>query len=291
MQLVQDEEADPTGRIWIGNPVPVVDNIDPHHPGRVWLAFTRSNERVFVAHSDDHGATWSKRREITSTASKPEWGWYATGPVHGIQLERGPHKGRLILPCDHRILEPEHLGAHIVYSDDHGETWKLGATDTHLATDPLHPNENVAVELVDGRIYVNARDHQGSHPATRAIATSSDGGESYDAPFRAESNITSPVVQNSLVRVAARDRGDDENILVYCGPGHPRERRDLTILTSRDEGKTWTREAVIHTGPAAYSDVVALGNGRFGVLYEAGERLYDEIIFATLALDDLGSDQ
>ena len=29
------------------------------------------------------------------------WGWYATGPVHGIQLQRGKHAGRLVVPCDH----------------------------------------------------------------------------------------------------------------------------------------------------------------------------------------------
>ena len=43
MQLVQDEWADPTAKVWIGNPTPVVDLLDPKHPGRIWLVFTRSN--------------------------------------------------------------------------------------------------------------------------------------------------------------------------------------------------------------------------------------------------------
>ena len=37
MQLVQDEWADPTAKVWIGNPTPVVDLLDPKHPGRIWL--------------------------------------------------------------------------------------------------------------------------------------------------------------------------------------------------------------------------------------------------------------
>jgi sialidase-1 len=289
MQLVQDETADPTANIWIGNPTPVVDLLNSAHPGRIWLVFTRSNEQMFVTSSDDHGATWSERRDITSTAGNPKWAWYAAGPVHAIQLIRGPHAGRLVVPCDHRIGDPKRgsWGSHLVYSDDHGHTWKLGAADTHATADPLHPNECVAVELVDGRIYVNAREHQGSDPATRTIAFSSDGGETFDAPFVAEPNITSPVVQNSLIRFAATDLGDDRNLLVYCGPGHPKERRDLTILVSRDEGKSWTQKTVIHPGPAAYCDLVKLNGKQFGVLFEAGQPLYGEILFAAVGLDEL----
>jgi sialidase-1 len=151
LEFVQDEEEDPKATVWIGNPTPIVDQTDPKHPGRIWLVFTRSNARMFVTSSDDNGKTWAKRREITSAAVKPEWDWCAAGPVHGIQLERGPHAGRLIAPCDHQNKTRKTWGSHIVYSDDHGTTWKLGATDTRAFDDPLHPNECVAVELADGR--------------------------------------------------------------------------------------------------------------------------------------------
>jgi sialidase-1 len=286
-KLVQDEWENPTAKIWIGNPSPVADLADKQHPTRIWLAFTQSNVRIYVTSSDDHGETWSERRNITPTAGKKEWDWYAAGPGHGIQLERGPHAGRLLIPCDHQVKAEASWGAHFVYSDNHGRTWKLGAAATHAADDPLHPNESVAVELVDGRVLLNSRDQHGSEPATRAIAYSSDGGETFDAPFVAEPNITTPVVQNSLVRFAVIDRGDDRNILVYACPGDSRARRDLTILVSFDEGKTWTQGTVLHSGPAAYSDLVKLDEKRVGVLYEAGKPLYREIVFATFAVDDL----
>ena len=95
----------------------------------------------------------------------------------------------------------------------------------------------MAVELADGRVYVNARATSGSDPATRTIAYSSDGGETFDAPFVAEPNITSPVVQNSLVRLTLAEPGDRRNVLVYCGPGHPKERRDLTMLRASTKEK------------------------------------------------------
>jgi sialidase-1 len=282
---VQDESADPTAKVWIGNPTPVVDMTDPQHPGRIWLVFTRSNEAMFVTSSDDSGKSWSDRRDITPTAGNKQWGWYAAGPVHGIQLKRGPHAGRLIIPCDHRVGQQGGWGSHLVYSDDHGTSWKLGAADTHSIDDPIHPNECVATELVDGRIYVNTREHLGSDPATRAVAYSSDGGETFDAPFAAEPNIVSPVVQNSLIRFAAIDEGAAKNLLVYAGPGHSKQRRDLTLLTSSDEGRTWSKRLVLHNGPAAYSDLVKLDDNRVGSLYEAGDKLYDEILFAAVPIE------
>jgi hypothetical protein len=56
---------------------------------------------------------------------------------------------------------------------------------------------------------------------------------------------------------------------------------------SFDEAKTWRRKTVIHRGPVAYSDIVKLNGERVGVLYEAGKKLYDEIVFATFGLEDL----
>ena len=225
MQLVQDEWGDPAAAVTIGNPVPVVDRLDPAHPGRIWLAFTRNNERVLVTFSDDHGATW-----------------------------------------------------------------QIGAVDTRAPQGQLHPNECVAVELVDGRIYVNARDQHGSDPATRAVASSSDGGATFDAPFAAEPVFTTPVVQNSAVRFAAVDQGDARNVLVYSGPGHATKRRDLTIWLSEDEGESWSVKTVLHRGPAAYSDLVKLDGETIGVLYEAGQSLYDEIIFASFGLETIAAE-
>jgi sialidase-1 len=287
MTLVQDEWSDPTARVWIGNPSPVVDLLDERAPGRIWLAFTRSNAGMFVTHSDDHGKTWAKRRDVSKETLDPDWGWCAAGPVHAIQLKRGTHKGRLVVPCDHQQKDAGTWGAHLMLSDDHGKTWRLGAADTRSLGDAIHPNECVAVELNDGRIYVNARDQHGSNPATRAVAYSSDGGETFDAPFAPEPNITTPVVQNSAIRFAGKSDGNDRSILIYSCPGHRKQRRDLTILASFDEGQSWPIKTVLHKGPAAYSDLIKLDDERVGVLYEGGEKSYGEIVFSVFEVDDL----
>lgn len=273
--------------ITVGNQTPVVDLLDPEYPGRIWMPFTLENDRVFVTYSDDHGASWSPHVEVTSTVKQANWGWYATGPVHGIQLTRGANAGRLIIPSDHRRSDITAWGSHVMYSDDHGLTWQLGAIDTRSNGEPVFPNENVATELVDGRVYFNARDQQGSSAENRAIAYSSDGGITYDAPFVADGQFVTPVVQNSVLRFAATDEGDPQNILIYSGPGQANSRSDLTIRVSLDEGTTWLAPTVVHPGPAAYSDLVKLSDEQIGVLFEAGPTLYSQIVFGYFDYADL----
>jgi sialidase-1 len=296
LQVVQDNAdfaqyfpANDAPPITVGNQSPVVDLLDPVHPGRIWMPFTLENDRVFTTYSDDHGVTWAPHQEITAAAKDPAWGWYATGPVHGIQLTRGEHAGRLIIPSDHNLAGIASGGAHVLYSDDHGQSWQIGAVDTNIRSQSTSsPNENFAVELVDGRVYFNARDGHAANPGNRSLAYSSDGGLTYDQPqFVHDPRITTAVVQNSGVRFRAVDQGDDENVILYAGPGDPSARIDLTIRVSTDETASWEKTTVIHPGPAAYSDIVKLNANQFGVLFEAGASLYDEILFAYMDYDDL----
>ncbi|MBH55450.1 MAG: hypothetical protein CMI18_14050 [Opitutaceae bacterium] len=100
-------------------------------------------------------------------------GWYATGPGNGIQLTRGPHNGRLVIPANHsdRITaerDSKTYRSHIIYSDDHGKSWRLGAIQEPLT------NESTVVELADGSVMQNMRSYHGK--GNRAVAVSEDGG-------------------------------------------------------------------------------------------------------------------
>lgn len=313
LQVVQESDdflslfGDNPPPITIGNPAPVVDLMDPEHPGRIWLPYTLENDRVFVVHSDDHGQTWSARREITTDVKRDGWGWYATGPVHSIQIQRGPHAGRLVVPTDHRLgnagSDRGPNGAHVVYSDDHGRTWKLGAVDDTY-DDGLNANETTVVELNDGRLYFNTRDQNGSAPGTRGEAYSADGGSTFtfsgDDKYKwfqpCPAILDPPVVQCALLRGASTLDGDPRNVILFSGPDEDgptgKGRSDLRIRYSTDETGTWQDGPLIHVGPAAYSDMVKLAprGEMIGILYEAGDAgksAYSRIDFTTFSLSEL----
>lgn len=260
MQLVH-EEGD-TAKITIGNPCPVVDRTT----GTIWLPFNRDNDDVFVTFSNDDGLTWAEPRKITSEVKPSDWNWYATGPGNGIQIRAGKYKGRLVIPCDHRVKSRdgwEKAGrSHVIYSDDHGKTWKLGGvTDWSM-------NECAVVELSDGRLMLNMRNYRGNN--RRGVAISNDGGESW-SEVRDDPALIEPVCQASLIRLP---KGE----LVFSNPASKKRER-LTVRFSTDQGQTWPTSRLLYEGSAAYSSLAALPDGKIGILFERDS--YKTITFTT----------
>ncbi|MCA9089775.1 MAG: exo-alpha-sialidase [Planctomycetaceae bacterium] len=265
-----------------GNPCPVVDestgtiwllltwNSGNIHEGKIQSGFGADSRRVFVSSSTDDGKHWSTPTDITSVTKLPEWSWYATGPGAGIQKQHGPHAGRLVIPCDHKI--PTAAGtqfrSHVIYSDDHGATWQLGGV---APRDKV--NECEVVELNDGRLLLNMRNYDRS-VAARQICFSSDGGETW-TDQRHDPALVEPTCQASVRRVG--------EVLVFSNPGHPKSREALTIRLSRDDGKTWPESRVLFPGSSAYSCLVELANERIGCLYERNG--YKQIVFAVVDCD------
>jgi sialidase-1 len=272
-----------------GNPRPVVDR----DTGTIWLLMTwnrgddpeskivaqtsRDTRRVFVTSSTDDGITWAKPREITADTKRPNWTWYATGPGAGIQMEHGPHKGRLVIPCDHIEAGTGHYYSHIIYSDDHGQTWKLGGRT------PQHQvNECEVVELTGGRLLINMRNYDKTQRA-RQQAVSSDGGVTW-TDQRHVPELIEPICQASIRRYSWPGDGR-KSVLLFSNPASAK-RNKMTVRASFDEGQTWPASRLLDPRPSAYSCLATLPDGTIAVLYEAGDkRTYESIVFARFDLD------
>lgn len=261
-----------------GNPAPVLDR----KTGTIWLLLTRNigtdteaqivartaagTRTVWVTHSDDDGLTWTKPVDITSQVKPASWTWYATGPGAGIQL-RG---GRLVIACDHITDQPEGAYSHVVFSDDHGQTWKLGGSAGPKA------NESTVVQLTDGRLLLNMRTTD-RELKRRITSLSRDQGASWSEPAVAE-DLIDPICEGSMIR-AGKGR---QPVLLFVNPASAK-REHLTLKVSRDNGKTWQVGQVLHPGPAAYSSLGELPDKTIGVLYEAGAASpYETILFSRL---------
>jgi sialidase-1 len=265
----------------IGNPCPVVDR----DTGTIWLPLTRNlgqdSERdinagkskgtrtVLLSSSGDDGLTWTKPVDITASAKLPNWTWYATGPGVGIQLKTG----RLLIPCDHRVLGSTVYRSHVIFSDDHGKTWTLGG----VVGDDV--NECQAVELADGSIMINMRAYR-RNTRCRAVSISKDGGLSWSA-ITDDFTLIEPVCQGSLVRFAG-DATRKASVL-FSNPASQQKREKMTLRISHDEGKTWPVAKLIYTGSSAYSCLAVLPDVSVGCLYERDN--YGKITFVRVAME------
>ncbi|MEV7995533.1 sialidase family protein [Streptomyces sp. NPDC086077] len=290
-----------------GNPAPVVDPrtgdvvlLTSYNSGAVTEAQIMRGEvtpeqsrRVFVQRSTDDGRTFSPPQEITRSVKRAGWRWYATGPGHAVALTRGPHAGRLVVPANHSVAppagspdtgeEPRYYGAHALYSDNGGATWRLGfVDDSYDGYD--NANESTAAELPDGTLYFSARDQHGTSAGHRLDSCSSDGGRTLDRPYKVQPTLSDvPIVHASVLQPDAPDAP-----LLFSGPSVPTARQAMAVWRSTDAGATFAKTLTLSGQPAAYSDLVQVGPDTLGVLYETGAQgTYERIEFRTVPLADL----
>ena len=271
-----------------GNPCPVIDR----DTGTIWMLLTwnrgddiehemingtsKDIRHVFVTKSTDDGETWTEPVEITQTASKPDWAWYATGPGCGIQLA----SGRMLIPCDNGIVKTRDAHSLAIYSDDHGETWLLGGVVPDNQT-----NECQAVELADGSVMMNMRHHH-SERTNRGVAISRDEGMTWKV-LPDDETLVEPRCQASILRFTL-EGPHDRNRLLFSNPASNEERTRMTVRVSYDEGKTWPVAKLVNAGPSAYSALGVLHDMTIGCLYECNkdDEPRDRVItFARFDLD------
>lgn len=252
--------------------------------GSVHFLFCLEYSRCFYIRSDDDGQTFSKPVEITGAFEKfrsdYDWKVLATGPAHGIQLRTG----RLVVP----VWLSTGTGGHAhrpsvtstIYSDDHGRTWKAGDVAVPNTDEWINPNETVIVELADGRAMLNVRSESLKH--RRLVTVSPDGATGWSTP-KFDDALLEPICMASIVRFSAQP-ADDKNRIVFANPdnlsrldgkeeeGKSRDRKNISIKVSYDEGQTWEVSKVLEPSYSAYSDLAVLPDGTILCLYETGRK-------------------
>src|SRR5262249_10505035 len=158
------------------------------------------------------------------------------------------------------------------------KTWKRGdlvATDSETL---INPNETVLAQLSDGRVMVNMRSESKDH--RRSISFSRDGATGWTKPVFDE-QLKEPICMASLCRLSEKGKQDrdrllftnPDNLLRFGKEGKPgmvRDRKNLTVKMSYDEGKTWPVARVLEPGFSGYSDLAVGPDGTIYCLFERG---------------------
>lgn len=268
--------VDAPGTEGVGDAQLTVDRVT----GTLWLAYTYGSRgvgwqqskpgfnatetfQIVLRRSDDDGATWSGPINVTTRVKRREWRAMWTSPGNGLQAS----SGRLLIPVS-VVDEAGKMQSRVLLSDDHGKSWRCSGLIA------IGTNESVLYERGDGVLVANLRSMHGT--GRRATALSRDGGDTW-SEFNHDNAFFESVCQASAAKAA-------NGVLVLVNP-YSLERRNLSLMASRDGGETWAWPQVLHEGPSAYSSVVALGDGSFGVLFEAGQNdPYETIRFTRIKL-------
>ena len=277
-KLGADEE------VTYNNPVAIADR----KSGAVHFLFCLEYMRAFYMRSDDDGQTFSKPVEITSVfdAIRPEYPWkvLATGPGHGIQLRNG----RLLVP----IWISTGTGGHAhrpsvtstIYSDDSGQTWKRGEIAVPDTPDQVFPSETAAAQLSDGRVMLNVRTESKTH--RRTVVTSPDGATHWSKP-RFDPRLLEPICFGTILslggkRLVFANPDTLDKTGAAAEPGKNRDRKNLTVQFSDDDGATWKSKRVMEPSWSGYSDLAQGRDGTIYHFYELGAK--DGMAFQTASL-------
>lgn len=261
---------------WIAAGSVVVDEIT--NPGNIFYFYTQAtgaagtptSHKIFVTKSTDHGATWGVPTEITSNVKVtdgthptghgfPSTAWTFCVPTctAGIQIKNGSHRGRMIIPFDHRTVDftsATTCWSHVVKSDDAGVTWGLynnstdggrGGLDQTNASNNGSNECAICETTTPDRLVMHIRNVSAGTPRYQSIST--DCGATWSTMTAltnlecgVSSGTSSDVKQCGPLTVAA-----------YSGDILHAQRATMFFATSNDGGATW---------PAATARILAVGS-------------------------------
>lgn len=283
MKIIMD--MGPGANDGIGDPSILVDE----QTGTIWVAalWSHGNKGWFgsapglspdetgqfvLVKSEDDGQTWSKPINITPQVKNPAWRLFFQGPGMGICLR----DGTLVFPAQFKDADAMPHST-LIYSKDHGQSWKAGTGAKSNTT------EAQVVELNDGSIMLNMRDNRGG---SRSVAVTNDLGQTWVEHATSRSALIEPVCMASIIRVASRLKGDQRDIIAFSNPSDAKERKNMSIKLSMDEGKSWPvpQQLLIDERKCyGYSCMSMIDKNTLGLIYEGVRELY----FVRVPLKDI----
>ena len=222
-----------------------------------WPSRPDTPQRTYLCRSHDNGRTWSEPKDITHFILGPDCvipehrSWWSSFFASGAGLRTST--GRLMFVAAVREDSLWMACNYVFYSDDDGETWHCSKKASPKG------DEAKVVELSDGRILMSIR-----ADGHRLFNISEDGGITWRDSTSVWPELEAPACNGDIIRCTAPN---GRMLLLHSLP-YGKERKDVSIFVSFDEGKTWPVRRTIVPYPSAYSSLCQLPDGTIGLYVE-----------------------
>ncbi len=272
MKVIMDMGA-PHENNGIGDPAILFDPVTK----KIWVAalWSKGNRSIagsepglspdttgqfVLVSSDDDGKTWSAPYNITVQVKDPKWHLYFNGPGNGIAMKNGV----LVFPSQYwdESRKPGLPHSAIIYSEDHGKTWKSGIGAKSNTT------ESQVVETTPGTLMLNMRDNRGRY---RSVATTTDMGKTWTEHITSYKALPDPVCMAGFIKARVNVKGTMRDVLFFSNVNSTTARENMTVKASLDMGETWltVHELLIDERRSfGYSVLTKIDDNTIGLLYE-----------------------
>ena len=223
--------------------------------------------------SEDDGITWTAPYSITPQVKNPIWNLFFNGPGNGIAMQ----DGKLVFAAQY-WNENKLPYSTIIYSNDHGTTWKGNTLGPKSNT-----TESQVVETNPGTLMLNMRDNRGSY---RSVATTSNMGQKWTEHNTSYSALPDPVCMGSFIKAKVNSKGVVREVLFFSNPNTNSGRYNITIKASLDLGETWlpiNQLLIDERQSYGYSSLTMVDENTIGILYEGIKELY----FVTVPVNEI----
>ncbi|TGY43352.1 LPXTG cell wall anchor domain-containing protein [Clostridium sartagoforme] len=255
--------------------------------------------------SKDDGVTWSKPKIISGQFKKEWMSFLGTGPGRGYQIKNGENAGRLIFPV-YSLNRNQKQSSAVIYSDDQGNTWEIGESvndnrlvngitiqgETFTGVSGEEMTEAQVVEMPNGELKMFMRNPSRGNPA---VATSKDGGETWEDIIDYELDLKEPYCQLSVINYEGEI--DGKPAVIFANPNSSTRAEGTVQIglinnVGTEENPVWDFEwkykQLVKPGYYAYSCLSQLENGNIGLFYEGTPT--EEMSFTEMNIEYLKAD-
>ena len=231
---------------------------------------TQNDSKIKMSKSIDDGQSWSQWTEIQKVI-------YDNTTVKGKDFIKGfaasgrgytdPDTGALYAAVLVGNYGHSKKGTVVIKSVDNGTTWTVIGVLEDNGNDEPKVVTRIAEGTHTGKLLLSVR------PTTKGqrkffLLDENQGEASSISAYTEAGTFNDPTIDAEGMRYTLKKDGHAKNRILHVYLDNNATRKNLSLVMSEDEGKTWINNKVIQPDLAAYSSIMVLGDGTIGILAE-----------------------